>query len=72
MRMEVSMRMHVSSPKVPKCICYAMHTQKVTFILIQNVVSKTKKDKFRIERSDYSCWARNFLDEFETHSRTLI
>jgi hypothetical protein len=22
------MRMHVSSPKVPKCICYAMHTLK--------------------------------------------
>jgi hypothetical protein len=35
--------MHVSSPKVPKCICYAMLTQKVTFILIQKVVSKTKR-----------------------------
>jgi hypothetical protein len=39
----MSMRMHVSSPKVPKCICYAMHTQKVIFILIQKVVSKTKR-----------------------------
>jgi hypothetical protein len=52
MSMEVFMRMHISTPKVPKCICYALHTHKVTFILIQNVVSKTKKNKFRIERSD--------------------
>jgi hypothetical protein len=44
--------MHVSMPKVPKCICHAMHTPKVTIILIQNVVSKTEKNKFRIERSD--------------------
>jgi hypothetical protein len=43
MKMEVSMRMHVSSPKVPKCICYATNTQKVTFISIQKVVSKTKR-----------------------------
>jgi hypothetical protein len=48
----VFMRMHVSMPKVPKCICHAMHTLKVTIILIQNVVSKTEKNKFRIERSD--------------------
>jgi hypothetical protein len=54
MSMEVSTRMHVSLPKVLKYTCYAMHTQKVTFILIQKVVSKTKKNKFRIERSDYS------------------
>jgi hypothetical protein len=39
----ISTRVHVSSPKVPKCICHAMHTQKVTSILIQIVVSKTKK-----------------------------
>jgi hypothetical protein len=52
--MEVSMRMHVRSPKVPKYICYAMHTQKVTFILIQKVVSKTQKNKSRIQRSDHS------------------
>jgi hypothetical protein len=25
---EVSMRKRVSTPKLPKCICYAMHTQK--------------------------------------------
>jgi hypothetical protein len=37
------MRMHVSVPKVPKCICYATHTRKVTFILIPKVVSKTNK-----------------------------
>jgi hypothetical protein len=43
MSMGVSMRMHVSTPKIPKCICYAMHTKKVTFILIYKVVSKTKK-----------------------------
>jgi hypothetical protein len=24
----VFLRMHVSMPKVPKCICYAMHAQK--------------------------------------------
>jgi hypothetical protein len=60
MSMEISMRMHDSSPKVPKSICYAMHTQKVTFILIQKVLSKTKNNKLRIERSVYSCLARNF------------
>jgi hypothetical protein len=43
MRMKISMRVHVSSPKVPTCIFYAIHTQKVTFILIQKVASKTKK-----------------------------
>jgi hypothetical protein len=48
----VFMRMHVSSPKFLKCICHAMHTQKVTSILIQKVVSETKKVKFRIEWSD--------------------
>jgi hypothetical protein len=39
----VFMRMHVSIPTLPKCICYATHTQKVTFILIHKVVSKTKR-----------------------------
>jgi hypothetical protein len=43
--------MHVSSPKVPKCTCYAMHDPKVTHFFIQKVVSKTKKNKFMIERS---------------------
>jgi hypothetical protein len=52
------MRMHVSIPKLPKCICYATHTQKVTFILIHKVVSKTKKIKFRIEESIGSALAR--------------
>jgi hypothetical protein len=56
----VFMRMHVSIPKLPKCICYATHTQKVTFILIHKVVSKTKKIKFRIEESIGSALARTF------------
>jgi hypothetical protein len=52
MSIESSMRMHVSSPKIPKCMCYANACSELTFVLIQNVVSKTKKNKFRIERSD--------------------
>jgi hypothetical protein len=51
MSIESSMRMHVSSPKIPKCTCYANAYSKVTFVLIENVVSKTKKNKFKIERS---------------------
>jgi hypothetical protein len=47
----VFMQMHVSIPKLPKCICYATHTQKVTLILIHKVVSKTKRISFRTEDS---------------------
>jgi hypothetical protein len=48
------MRMHVSMPEFPKCIRFAMQAQKVTFILIQNLWERPKKNKFSIERSDYS------------------
>jgi hypothetical protein len=53
MSREVSMRMHVSSPKVPKCTCYAMHAQEGTYLIIyfQNVVSKTIRNKLVIESS---------------------
>jgi hypothetical protein len=55
----VFMRMHVSIPKLPKCICYVVHAQKATFILIHKVVSKTKNNsKLRIR---LDLWvARNF------------
>jgi hypothetical protein len=43
MSMGFSMQMHVSSSKVSKCTCYAMHTRKVTFVLIKKVVRKTKR-----------------------------
>jgi hypothetical protein len=45
MSMEVFMRMHVSSPAVPKCICHAMYAQRVTFILIHKVVCRTQKEQ---------------------------
>jgi hypothetical protein len=45
------MRMRVSIPKLPKCICYAMHAQKKHFNLFHKVLSKTEKNKFRIEES---------------------
>jgi hypothetical protein len=54
MSMEVFMQMHVSIPKLPNCLCYVMHTQRVTFNLIHKVVSKTKENKFRIDRLNYS------------------
>jgi hypothetical protein len=37
-----------------------MHTQKVTFILIQKVVSKTKKNKFGIEDRIIHDWQETF------------
>jgi hypothetical protein len=40
----VFMRMHVSIPKLPKCICYAMHAKKWQEFLIHKVVSKTKRN----------------------------
>jgi hypothetical protein len=38
-------------PRLPNAHAMQMHTQKVTFVFIQNVVSKTRKNKFMIERS---------------------
>jgi hypothetical protein len=60
----VFLRMHVSVPKVPKCICFAMHAQKATFILVHKVVSKTKEIKFMTEKSIGSWIGTNFLNEF--------
>jgi hypothetical protein len=55
-----SMRMHVSSPKIPKCSCYAMHTQKVTFDFFPKVVSKIKENKLVLgDRIDHN-WHRIF------------
>jgi hypothetical protein len=45
------MRMHVSIPTLPKCICYAVHAPKQHFNLNHKVLSKTEKNKFRIEES---------------------
>jgi hypothetical protein len=45
------MRKHVSIPKLPKCICDAVHAQKQHFNLNHKVLSKTEKNKFRIEES---------------------
>jgi hypothetical protein len=39
----VFMRMHVGIPKLPKCICYAVHAQKQYFNLNHKVLSKTEK-----------------------------
>jgi hypothetical protein len=47
----VFMRMHVSIPKLPKCICYVVHAQNQHFNLNHKVFSKTEKNKFRIEDS---------------------
>jgi hypothetical protein len=43
-----------------------------TFILIQQVVSKINKNKFRIEESIGSFIGRKLLDEFATHYITSI
>jgi hypothetical protein len=56
MSREVSMWMHVSSPKVPKCTCYANACSKrdifiYLLIYFQNVVSKTMRNKLMIENS---------------------
>jgi hypothetical protein len=61
MSMGFSMQMHVSSSKVSKCTCYAMHTRKVTFVLIKKVV-----------RIGLITIGIKFLDKFDTHYRTLI
>jgi hypothetical protein len=58
----VFMRMHVSIPKLPKCICYVMHAQKQHFNLNHKVLSKTEKIKFRIEDSIGSLIGTRFLD----------
>jgi hypothetical protein len=47
-----------------------MHAQKVTFILIQKVVSKTKKNKFRIENRMIHDWQET-SGRVETHHRTF-
>jgi hypothetical protein len=56
MSREVSMWMHVSSPKVLKCTCYANACSKrdifiYLLIYFQNVVSKTMRNKLMIENS---------------------
>jgi hypothetical protein len=52
MSIESSMPMHVSSPKIfPNARAMQLHTQQVTFVLIQNVVSKTMRNELMIEGS---------------------
>jgi hypothetical protein len=43
------MRMHVKMPMLPICICYAAHAQKPNFQFKSQGLSKTEKNKFRIE-----------------------
>jgi hypothetical protein len=43
--------MHVSIPKLLKCICDAVHAQSNIFNLKHKVLSKTEKNKFRIDES---------------------
>jgi hypothetical protein len=38
----VSMQMHVSNPKLPKCICYVVQAQKQHVNLNHKVLSKTE------------------------------
>jgi hypothetical protein len=45
------MQMHVSIPKLLKCICDAVHAQSNIFNLKHKVLSKTEKNKFRIDES---------------------
>jgi hypothetical protein len=58
----VFMRMHVSIPKLPKCICYVVHAQKQHFNLNHKVLSKTEKNKFKIEDSIGSLIGTRFSD----------
>jgi hypothetical protein len=56
----VFMRMHVSMPKVPKCMCYAIHAKKWQKLVIHRVVSKTKRIRSGL-RIRLNLWlARNF------------
>jgi hypothetical protein len=58
----VFMRMHVSIPKLPRCISDAVHAQKQHFKLNHKVLSKTKKNKFRIEESIGSLIGTKFVE----------
>jgi hypothetical protein len=56
----VFMRMHVSIPKLPNCICCAMHVKKWQEFLIHKVVSKTRRISSGL-RIRLDLWlARNF------------
>jgi hypothetical protein len=58
-------------PRFPNA--YSMQRMlTATFILIQQVVSKINKNKFRIEESIGSFIGRKLLDEFATHYITSI
>jgi hypothetical protein len=56
------MLMHVSIPKLSKCICDAVHAQKKHFNLNHKVLSKTEKNKFRIEESIGSLIGTKFVE----------
>jgi hypothetical protein len=45
----VSMRMHVSNPKLPKCIFYVVHAQKQHFNLNHKVLSISSGLRIRSE-----------------------
>jgi hypothetical protein len=55
MSREVPMRMHVSSPKVPKCTCYAIACSRRDMVIyiftFQNAVSKTMRHELMIKSS---------------------
>jgi hypothetical protein len=48
-----------------------VQASKVAFNLFQKVVSKTKRNKFRVRDCSDLVW-QEILDEFEIHYRTLI
>jgi hypothetical protein len=56
------MRMQVSIPKLPEGVCYAVHAQKQHFNLNHKVLSKTERNKFRIEESIGSLIDTKFVE----------
>jgi hypothetical protein len=53
MSREVSMRMHVSSPKVPKCTCYANACSKRDIFLYKLLLARSRRISSRFDRSKY-------------------
>jgi hypothetical protein len=68
----VFMRMHVSMPKVPKCICYAIHAKKWhEFLFISR--EQDQKEISSGLRNQLDLWlAQTFWTNFEVHHGTFI
>jgi hypothetical protein len=55
------MRMHISIPKLPKCICDAVHAQKQHFKFKTQGCEQDQKNKLKIEESIESLIGTRFV-----------